>query len=78
MQIDYDPQADGIYIRLRVGEIDDTIEAGKYIYVDVDKDGRPLGLELLFASQMLTQQDLSSITVNFGQQRESVPSLVSS
>ena len=67
MQIDYDPQSDGVYIRLRSGEIDDTIEAGRYVYVDVDKDGIPLGLELLFASRMLTQHDLSSITVNIGQ-----------
>ena len=67
MQIDYDPQSDGVYIRLRSGEIDDTIEAGRYVYVDVDKDGIPLGLELLFASRMLTQHDLCSITVNIGQ-----------
>lgn len=29
MQIDYDPQANAIYIRLRAGEVDDTVEAGK-------------------------------------------------
>ena len=29
MQIDYDPQADAIYIRLRDGEVGDTQEVSK-------------------------------------------------
>ena len=64
MQIDYDPQADAIYIQLRPGEVDDTLAVGKYIYVDVDLDGVPLGLEILFAGQVLAGQDLTSVTVN--------------
>ena len=64
MQIDYDPQADAIYVRLRAGEVDDTLTVGKYIYVDVDEDGVPLGLEILFAGRVLAGQDLTSVTVN--------------
>ena len=64
MQIDYDPQADAIYVRLRSGEVDDTLTVGKYIYVDVDQDGVPLGLEILFAGRVLAGQDLTSVTVN--------------
>jgi uncharacterized protein YuzE len=64
MQIDYDPQADAMYVRLRPGEIDDTLAVGKYIYVDVDEDGVPLGLEILFAGRTLARQDLTSVTVN--------------
>lgn len=67
MQIDYDPQADAIYIRLRTGEVDDTVEASKHIYVDVDADGVPLGVEILFAGRLLNQGDIASITVNIGQ-----------
>ncbi|MFQ5812372.1 MAG: DUF2283 domain-containing protein [Anaerolineae bacterium] len=66
MQIDYDPQADAIYIRLRKGEVDDTLEAGKYVYVDVDENGVPLGLEILFAGRMLAKEDVTSVTVNIG------------
>jgi uncharacterized protein YuzE len=66
MQIDYDPQADAIYIRLRAGEVDDTLEAGKYVYVDVDENGVPLGLEILFAGRMLAKEDMTSVTVNIG------------
>ena len=66
MQIDYDPQADAVYIRLRTGEVDDTLEAGKYVYVDVDENGVPLGLEILFAGRMLAKEDFTSVTVNIG------------
>jgi uncharacterized protein YuzE len=64
MQIDYDPQADAIYVQLRPGEVDDTLTVGKYIFVDVDKDGVPLGLEILFAGRVLASQDITSVTVN--------------
>ncbi|VAW29806.1 hypothetical protein MNBD_CHLOROFLEXI01-4136 [hydrothermal vent metagenome] len=66
MQIDYDPQADAIYIRLRGGNVDDTREISKYIYVDVDKTGVPLGLEILFASHVLADKDMTSVTLNIG------------
>jgi uncharacterized protein YuzE len=64
VQIDYDPQADAIYIRLRSGEVDDTLAIGKYIYADVDKDGVPLGLEILFAGRVLAGEGLTSVTIN--------------
>jgi uncharacterized protein YuzE len=64
MRIDYDPQADAMYIRLRSGDVDDTLEAGKYVFVDVDSAGVPLGLEILFAGRTLAAEDMTSVTVN--------------
>ncbi len=64
MQIDYDPEADAIYVRLRPGEVDDTLTVGKYVYVDVDHEGVPLGLEILFAGRVLAATDLTSVTIN--------------
>ncbi len=64
MQIDYDPDADALYIRLRDGEVDHTVETSKYIYVDVDVNEVPLGLEILFAGRVLGTPNLTSITVN--------------
>jgi len=64
MQIDYDPEADAIYIHLRDGEVDHTVESSKYIYVDVDSEGVPLGLEILFATSVLGARDMTSITFN--------------
>lgn len=64
MRIDYDPQADAMYIRLRAGDVDDTLEAGKYVFVDVNSAGVPLGLEILFAGRTLAAEDMTSVTVN--------------
>jgi uncharacterized protein YuzE len=64
MQIDYDPQADAVYVRFRTGEVDDTLEASKYVYVDIDENGVPL--EILFAGRMLAKEDMTSVTVNIG------------
>lgn len=61
MQIDYDPQSDAIYIRLRDGEISDTLEAGKFVFVDVEEDGVPLGLEILFADRLLDQDIIAAL-----------------
>ncbi len=67
MRIDYDPQADAIYLRLRAGEVADTLATGKHIYVDVDAEGLPLGIEILFVSRLLTQDETTSFTVNVSQ-----------
>ena len=40
MKIEYDPQADALYIQLRQGEIAETVEISKYIYADVDQEGQ--------------------------------------
>lgn len=70
MQIDYDPQADAVYVQLRPGDVDDTLTVGQYIYVDVDEDGVPLGLEILFAGRTLATQELTSVTVNLARVTE--------
>ncbi|MEZ4733272.1 MAG: DUF2283 domain-containing protein [Caldilineaceae bacterium] len=64
MQINYDPQADAIYIRLREGEVENTIQVGKYIYADVDENEVPLGLEILFASRVMASNELTSVSFN--------------
>lgn len=71
MQINYDPQADAIYINLRDGEVDDTQQVSQYIYVDVDDAGVPLGLEILFASRVLANQDVTTVTLNIGRTPQS-------
>ena len=72
LQIDYDPEADALYIRLRDGEVDDTQQVSKYIYVDVDEAGVPLGLEILFASHVLADQDVTTVMLNIGRSPQMV------
>jgi len=64
MIIEYDPQADAIYIQLREGNIAETVKTNKYIYADVDQEGQPLGIEILFVSRHLALEDLGSVTFN--------------
>jgi uncharacterized protein YuzE len=64
MQINDDTQADTIYIRLSEGEVDNTLPIGKYIYADVDADGVPLGVEILFASRVMASKALTSVSFN--------------
>lgn len=48
----YDPEADAAYIRLGGGTVDRTEEAGPFLY-DVDREGRVIGIEILFCSKVL-------------------------
>lgn len=48
----YDPEADAAYIRIANGKVAETAEAGPFVY-DMDERGRVLGIEILFASQVL-------------------------
>jgi uncharacterized protein YuzE len=64
MNIVYDAQADALYIQLRKGKIAQTVETSHYIYADVDEEGQPLGLEILFVKRLLKPEDLASITFN--------------
>ena len=51
----YDPEAGAVYIYLGRGKVDRTEEAGPFI--DVDRDGRVLGIEILGASKVLAPGD---------------------
>ena len=67
MQINYDPEADAIYVQLRSGNVDDTRKISKYVYVDEDENGSPIGLEILFASQILDKDEMSGVTFSVSQ-----------
>jgi uncharacterized protein YuzE len=54
--INYDAEADAVYITVGRGKVDRTEEAGPFIY-DVDSDGRILGIEVLAASKILAPGD---------------------
>lgn len=70
MKIDYDPQADAMYTQWKEGRVDDTLEVGKQIFVDVDKEGTPLGIEILFISHRFAPEDLTTVTLNIGRAAE--------
>jgi uncharacterized protein YuzE len=54
--IRYDTDADAVYITVGDGKIEQTEEAGPFIY-DIDAEGRILGIEVLSASKVFAPGD---------------------
>ena len=63
MKIEYDPEADALYILIREARADDNIDIEDGVTVDVDEHKHIVGLEILDASKRLSPSDLSSITI---------------
>ncbi len=51
MKIEYDQQADAMYIRLRAGTVAQSDEVRPGMVLDFDAQGRVLGIEMLDVSQ---------------------------
>ncbi len=63
MKIEYDPEADALYIQIREAHPDDNIDIEEGVTVDVDEHGHIVGVEVLDASKRLSPSDLASITI---------------
>jgi uncharacterized protein YuzE len=47
LRLKYDPDAEALYVTLREGLAAETIEVEESVYVDLDADERPIGIEFL-------------------------------
>ena len=47
MKFKYDPESGALYVRLREGVVDDTLELAEGAYIDIDAEGNVLGAEFL-------------------------------
>lgn len=47
MRFEFDSEADALYIRIKDGRIERTIELDEGVYADLDLEDRPLGLEFI-------------------------------
>jgi uncharacterized protein YuzE len=54
--ITYDPGANALYVRFSQVEIAETLELSESVYVDVDAEGVPVGLEVLDATSDLMSE----------------------
>lgn len=63
MKIEYDREADALYIQLRQAEVDDNIDIEEGVTVDLDKNGHIIGLEILDASEKLELSNLVNISI---------------
>jgi uncharacterized protein YuzE len=63
VKIEYDPEADALYIQIREAHVHASIDIEDGVTVDVDKDTHIVGLEILDARKRLSASDLSSIVI---------------
>ena len=63
MKIEYDPEADALYIQIREAHPSDNIDIEEGVTVDVDERGHIVGVEILDASKRLSPSDLATITI---------------
>jgi uncharacterized protein YuzE len=61
MKIQYDKLADAMYVYLKKGKISKTIKMKDRLIVDVDKDGKIIGLEILGISSQMSKKDIGKI-----------------
>ena len=63
MKIEYDKEADALYIQLRDAVVEDNIDIEEGITVDVDENRHIVGIEILDASKKLSLKDIVNITI---------------
>jgi uncharacterized protein YuzE len=63
MRIEYDREADALYIHLREVPVDDNIDIEEGVTVDVDAQRHIVGIEILDAHIRLSPEELSRISV---------------
>lgn len=63
MRIEYDKQADALYILLREAHVDDNIDIEEGVTVDLDEKRHIVGIEILDVSKKLSLQDIVNITI---------------
>lgn len=66
MRIEYDKDSDTAYIyfkKINEGEIVQTISLNDSVNIDLDKDGRTLGIEILNASKNLPENAIKSAVI---------------
>jgi uncharacterized protein YuzE len=63
VKIEYDKEANALYITLREARIASTNEVTDNLIVDLDAEGSPVGIEILHVRQLLNADDLARITV---------------
>ena len=53
IKVSYDPRADALYLQLREAKIEESDEVSSGVIADYDRRSRPIGIEVLDASQLV-------------------------
>ncbi len=63
LKIEYDKEADALYIQLKEAYVDDNIDIEEGVTVDLDEKRHIVGVEILDASKKLSLKDIVNITI---------------
>ena len=63
MKISYDKQADALNIEFKTGPVEKTVELSPLMFLDLDKKGNPLYLEIIGASERVGKRNLGKIMI---------------
>ena len=63
MKVTYDPDADARYIQLTNEKFSKTKVIDDYTILDLDNNGKVIGIELLFVSKHLPKESISRVIV---------------
>ena len=64
MKIEYDPGVDTLYIRIQEKAVSRTKELEEGINLDMDSDGKIIGLEIIGATERYDQKDILNIVTD--------------
>lgn len=62
MQIEYDKEVDALYIRIQKKKVAHTREIEDGVNLDVDSDGKIIGLEIIGATERYKPEDIFNLT----------------
>ena len=63
MKIEYDKEADALYILLKEAPVDDNIDIEEGVTVDLDANKHIIGIEILGASKKLSLENITNVTI---------------
>lgn len=63
MKIEYDREADALYIELREANVEDSIDIEEGVTVDLDGQRHIVGIEILDVSKRLSLKDIVNISI---------------
>jgi uncharacterized protein YuzE len=63
LKIEYDKEADALYIQLREVPVDDNIDVLEGVTIDLDENHNIIGIEILDASKRMSLKDMVNISI---------------
>ena len=65
MRIEYDAEADALYVQFKDVRPDDNVDLEEGVAIDLDEGGRLVGLEILDATDRLGLESLMNISIEY-------------